>query len=133
MAKKDPNNAYGSKAAREKAMRDVSADIFERDMKDTKRSTDYLPYYTHKGEYDEARVGPTPSKLEAMAFVDASRRLPKQGWLIRAPMEMKKLGEKGEAEAKKLRKPTKKMAMGGSVSKRADGCATKGKTKGRFV
>jgi hypothetical protein len=33
-------------------------------------------------------------------------------------------------------KPAKKMASGGSVgsaSKRADGCATKGKTKGRFV
>jgi hypothetical protein len=26
-----------------------------------------------------------------------------------------------------------KMAKGGSASKRADGCATKGKTKGRFV
>ena len=28
---------------------------------------------------------------------------------------------------------SKKMAKGGSASKRADGCATKGKTKGRFV
>jgi hypothetical protein len=27
----------------------------------------------------------------------------------------------------------KKMAAGGSASKRADGCATKGKTKGKFV
>ena len=33
-------------------------------------------------------------------------------------------------------KPVKKMAKGGSVSsasKRADGCATKGKTKGRII
>jgi hypothetical protein len=30
-------------------------------------------------------------------------------------------------------KPVKKMAKGGSASSRADGCATKGKTKGRFV
>ena len=30
-------------------------------------------------------------------------------------------------------KPEKKMASGGSASNRADGCATKGKTKGRFV
>jgi hypothetical protein len=29
--------------------------------------------------------------------------------------------------------PIKKMAKGGSASSRADGCATKGKTKGRFV
>lgn len=28
---------------------------------------------------------------------------------------------------------SKKMAAGGSASKRADGCATKGKTKGKFV
>jgi hypothetical protein len=30
-------------------------------------------------------------------------------------------------------KPAKKMAGGGSASARADGCCTKGKTKGRFV
>jgi len=30
-------------------------------------------------------------------------------------------------------KPVKKMAKGGSASSRADGCCTKGKTKGRFV
>lgn len=30
-------------------------------------------------------------------------------------------------------KPLTKLAKGGSASKRADGCATKGKTKGRFV
>jgi hypothetical protein len=36
----------------------------------------------------------------------------------------------GKAKAK----PVKKMAKGSSTaSKRADGCATKGKTKGRFV
>ena len=31
------------------------------------------------------------------------------------------------------KKPVKKMAHGGSASKRADGCCTKGKTKGRRV
>jgi hypothetical protein len=30
-------------------------------------------------------------------------------------------------------KPLTKLAKGGSASSRADGCATKGKTKGRFV
>lgn len=34
----------------------------------------------------------------------------------------------------KVKKPVKKMAKGGSTaSKRADGCCSKGKTKGRFV
>jgi hypothetical protein len=35
--------------------------------------------------------------------------------------------------SKKKGGTVKKMAAGGSASKRADGCATKGKTKGKFV
>jgi hypothetical protein len=39
-----------------------------------------------------------------------------------------------EAPAMRKGGKVKKMAKGGSTaSKRADGCATKGKTKGRFV
>ena len=34
---------------------------------------------------------------------------------------------------KEVAKPVKKMAKGGTASSRADGCATKGKTKGRIV
>jgi hypothetical protein len=44
--------------------------------------------------------------------------------------------ERGEPLAMKRGGAVKKMAKGGSVSsasKRADGCAAKGKTKGRFV
>jgi hypothetical protein len=35
--------------------------------------------------------------------------------------------------AKHKGQPLTKMAKGGSASKRGDGCATKGKTKGKFV
>jgi len=35
--------------------------------------------------------------------------------------------------AKHKGQPLTKFAAGGSASKRGDGCATKGKTKGRFV
>ena len=42
------------------------------------------------------------------------------------------VGVRGRMSFKKGGK-AKKMAHGGSASKRADGCATKGKTKGRFV
>ena len=38
-----------------------------------------------------------------------------------------------EKEVKETPQPVKKMAKGGTASSRADGCATKGKTKGRFV
>jgi hypothetical protein len=130
--KKDPNNAYGSKAAREKALRDVSGDILKRDQKSLDRSSDYIPTYTREGKYNEIRAGQAPSKTEAMEFLDAHRRRTKDGDSYLLPREMKELGEKGESEAKALRKPVKK-AKGGSVSKRADGIATKGKTKGRFV
>jgi hypothetical protein len=46
------------------------------------------------------------------------------------------VGEEGSEGEPTMRKggKVKKMAKGGSTaSKRADGCATKGKTKGRFV
>ena len=47
--------------------------------------------------------------------------------------QLKGDGDAGRRAADALRK-TKKMAKGGSTaSKRADGCATKGKTKGKFV
>jgi hypothetical protein len=56
-----------------------------------------------------------------------------------APM-MKKGGKVSAAQAvhkheraKHKGQPLTKMAKGGSASKRADGCAVKGKTKGRFV
>ena len=56
-----------------------------------------------------------------------------------APM-MRKGGKVSAAEAvhkheraKHKGQPLTKMAKGGSASKRADGCATKGKTKGRFI
>ena len=42
-------------------------------------------------------------------------------------------GSDADWEKKEAKKPAKKMAKGGSASSRADGCATKGKTKGRFV
>jgi hypothetical protein len=42
-------------------------------------------------------------------------------------------GSPGMAPGMKRGGAVKKMAKGGSASSRADGCATKGKTKGRFV
>lgn len=60
--------------------------------------------------------------------------------VLMAADAMKKKGKKGtttvEAEEVEMRRggKVKKYAKGGSTaSKRADGCATKGKTKGRFV
>ena len=45
------------------------------------------------------------------------------------------VAEEAPASAPMMRKggKVKKMAKGGSASKRGDGCATKGKTKGKFI
>jgi hypothetical protein len=52
----------------------------------------------------------------------------------KAEKRRKKAGEAPDAgEGMRKGGKVKKMAKGGSASKRADGCATKGKTKGRFV
>lgn len=63
-----------------------------------------------------APAGPTPAQLAAQAAVR------------RSGAGMGPNRAKGGTIKK-----TKKMAKGGSASSRADGCATKGKTKGRFV
>ena len=73
-----------------------------------------------KLEGDEARfMTPKPKKKTMPSIreaVDSGSRVSKM-----EGAEMRKMG-------------MKKMAKGGSTaSKRADGCATKGKTKGRFV
>jgi hypothetical protein len=50
-----------------------------------------------------------------------------------AMMAKKKAGAKKEMPMKKGGMAMKKMAMGGSASSRADGIATKGKTKGKML
>ena len=39
----------------------------------------------------------------------------------------------GKGFGEDIKKPKKKMAGGGSASSRADGCAVRGKTRGKFV
>ena len=43
------------------------------------------------------------------------------------------MGSVKGAKPMPMPKPVKKMAKGGSASKRADGCAIRGKTKGKIV
>jgi hypothetical protein len=53
----------------------------------------------------------------------------------RPMMDEVMVAEEAPAGAPMMRKggKVKKMAKGGSASKRADGCATQGKTRGKFV
>lgn len=70
---------------------------------------------------------PNPMQRGAPSGVGATYTLP----LIQAPARK---GEVNRGQLKAKGGKVKKMAKGGSTaSKRADGCATKGKTKGRFV
>jgi len=74
---------------------------------------------------DDMVISPTARK--AMKEQEAQRKLD-------AEQERR---QKGMEDTVKGKKPTVKKAKGGSVkssvSKRADGCATKGKTRGKMV
>ena len=82
--------------------------------------------------------GPMPSKVMDMAS-QARANMPAAGGMRGRPMvEDIMVAQEAPAGAPMMRKggKVKKMAKGGSVSsasKRGDGCATKGKTKGKFV
>ena len=186
--KKDPNNAYGSKAAREKAMRDVQADIDMRDFSDAapmsfrKQAGDISPLTKMermaKEDAYKNRVGPgsrlseaagnaqrkrliakyakeapaskMPSSAESAASGNRASKenakdakavaatTPRKRPSIAASMESAR--RVGAQEGDEMRKmgmkhggAVKKYAKGGSVSKRADGIAKKGKTKGKVV
>jgi hypothetical protein len=77
-----------------------------------------------------------PNMMADMAM-QAQANMPAAGGMRGRPMvEDIMVAQEGPAGAPMMRKggKVKKMAKGGSTaSKRADGCATKGKTKGRFV
>ena len=118
----------------------VAQDISGRDQTSLELGSNYIPVYDERGTFRELNTGKKPTKLEAMEYLDAWRRGTSQGDTIRLPRAIKELGERGEREARALRGkvsggPVKKMAKGGSVSsasKRADGCAQRGKTRGKM-
>jgi len=141
----------------------VGRDIDKRDWDSQKSSSQYFPTYDEKGNYKEINIGKKPTKLEAMEYLDAWLRTTGEGNKSLLPRKVEELGVQGEREARALRgkasggevkkyaaggavaavhkheramhkgKPLTKLAKGGSASSRADGCAVKGKTKGRFV
>ena len=72
-----------------------------------------------------------PGDVDAMMGRSAPRRVAegmKKGGKISAAEAVHK-----HERAKHKNQPLTKLAKGGSASKRADGCCSKGKTKGRFV
>ena len=75
----------------------------------------------------------TRSKLDPYGVIEGAANKVKGaassvGDALSSPFRaIREAGNRGNPDA------PKKMAKGGSASSRADGCATKGKTKGRFV
>jgi hypothetical protein len=84
-----------------------------------------------------ARRAATAAEIAAMQKADFdAKRAAASGMRARPMVEEVMMAEEAPAGAPMMRKggKVKKMAKGGSTaSKRGDGCATKGKTKGRFV
>jgi hypothetical protein len=135
----------GSKVlgSRKNVERRIAADIDARDRADIDkgqrglgvfRTANYVvPMYP--GEFGKI------SKSEEAGYKDAVRRQNRRGYAVEGfdADTGKGISKKeGDETSKRLIKNYKNRnyAKGGSVSsasKRADGCATKGKTKGRFV
>jgi hypothetical protein len=143
IAKKDPNNAYGSKDARDKVLRKVRDDIEARDRADedaVKRKPVGVDFI-----YGEPATYREMSKMEKMAYDDQAKR---SGYNEEGSFGRKHIvsGLKGAevfpdarkrgikpADVMKKGGEVKAYAKGGSVSKRGDGCAVRGKTKGKMV
>lgn len=124
MAKKDPNNAYGSERDRKKALGVTKDEVVNRDF------ADIDAYFNSK----------RPTKMEIMAKDDAMKRFREMESIQGLPTDQReRMRAEDSAKSRKrliekyAKEAPKKMAKGGTASKRADGCATKGKTKGRFV
>lgn len=95
--------------------------------------------HVRKGPFGlSSRNAPVTPRIARM-LAQAQANMPPAGGMRGRPMvEDVMVAEEAPAGAPMMRKggKVKKMAKGGSVSsasKRGDGCATKGKTKGRFV
>jgi hypothetical protein len=95
-----------------------------------------MPRMAGAAQKKDARRAASAAELAAMQKADFdARRNAAAGMRARPMVEEVMMAEEAPAGAM-MRKggKVKKMAKGGSTaSKRADGCATKGKTKGRFV
>lgn len=97
---------------------------------------------TTQAEYEKAWADVKAGKQQAPSFNDME---PLPSKIVKTPVKMPELktkntGDKMEVELKSEKikgyenaKPMKKGGSVGSASKRADGCATKGKTKGRII
>ena len=95
-----------------------------------------MPRMAGSAQKKNARRAATAAEIAAMQKADFdAKRAAASGMRARPMIEEVMMAEEAPAGAM-MRKggKVKKMAKGGSTaSKRADGCATKGKTKGRFV
>ena len=115
MAEKDPNQAAAEKLDREtKKFQEEQKRQFDMPRKNMPTSND---------------MGPTQEEV-------AANRAQMRGALLKGAKEGMGGKEIEKAMNKKKGGAVKKYAKGGSVSsasKRADGCATKGKTKGRII
>lgn len=96
-----------------------------------------MPRLAGAAQKKTARRAATAAEAAAMQKADFNaKRSAASGMRSRPMMEEVMMAEEAPAGAPMMRKggKVKKMAKGGSTaSKRGDGCATKGKTKGRFI
>jgi len=128
-AEKGSKALYGTKAAQEKAakaMRRRDAQVPSFEISHTFDDGVSRTWTEDNPDYKPTRGG---SKLPGTrARLKAAEELLRKNGAVK-PTRADILN----AATMKKGGKVKKMAAGGSASKRGDGCATKGKTKGRFV
>jgi hypothetical protein len=129
-AKSGSKALYGTKAARENAAQESA------------RKDAQVPFYELSHTFDDGVTRTWTEDNPTYKPTRGGSKLPGTQARLKAAEELlKKNGAYKPTRAEILNAATmkkggtvKKMAKGGSTaSKRADGCATKGKTKGRFV
>lgn len=105
-------------------LRQVSKSRFSDDIRE--RARKYMDEQKQMKERGvEAFPVKPPSKLKKRALSDAA---------FKTDLEDRMELQRGTLPRRSAKKGgSVKMAKGGSVSKRADGCAMKGKTKGRMI
>jgi hypothetical protein len=91
-----------------------------------------MPRLAGSAQKKTARRAATAAEAAAMQKADFdAKRSAAAGMRARPMMDEVMMAE--QAPAMRKGGKVKKMAKGGSASRRGDGCATQGKTKGRFV
>ena len=98
----------------------------------SKKQHNFMAAVAHNPSFAK-KVGVPQSVGKDFSTADKGKTFKRGGDMAKANPFMEMIAKKKEMAKGKKEMPMKKMAKGGSASARADGVATKGKTKGTMI